>query len=37
MKKQILAQDALTLYAEKFMTLDNIAKQLNVSERTLQR
>lgn len=37
MKKQTLAQDALTLYAEKFMTLDNIAKQLNVSERTLRR
>lgn len=37
MKKQILAQDALTLYAENFMTLDKIAKQLNVSERTLRR
>jgi len=37
MKKQTLVQDALTLYAEKFMTLDKIAKQLNVSERTLRR
>ncbi len=37
MKKSILAQDALTLYAEKFMTLEKIAKQLNVSERTLRR
>jgi len=37
MKKQTLAIDALTLYAEKFMTLDKIAKQLNVSERTLRR
>lgn len=37
MKKQTLAQDALTLYAEKFMTLENIAKRLNVSERTLRR
>lgn len=37
MKKQTLAQDALTLYAEKFMTLDKIAKQLNMSERMLRR
>lgn len=37
MKKQTLAQDALELYAEKFMTLDKIAKRLNVSERTLRR
>lgn len=37
MKNPTLAQDALTLYAEKFMTLDKIAKQLNVSERTLRR
>jgi len=37
MTKQTLALDALTLYAEKFMTLDKIAKQLNVSERTLRR
>jgi len=37
MKKLTLAQEALTLYAEKFMTLDKIAKQLNVSERTLRR
>lgn len=37
MKKQTLAQDALTLYAEKFMTLENIAKRLNVNERTLRR
>ncbi len=37
MKKSMLAQDALTLYAEKFITLENIAKQINVSERTLRR
>lgn len=37
MKKQILAESAANLYIEKFMTLENIAKQLNVSERTLQR
>ena len=37
MKKQILAEYAANLYIEKFMTLENIAKQLNVSERTLSR
>lgn len=37
MKKQILAESAAKLYIEKFMTLENIAKQLNVSERTLRR
>ena len=37
MKKQILAETAANLYIEKFMTLENIAKQLNVSERTLSR
>ena len=37
MKKQLLAESAARLYIEKFMTLENIAKQLNVSERTLRR
>lgn len=37
MKKQILAESASNLYIEKFMTLETIAKQLNVSKRTLQR
>lgn len=37
MKKQILAASAANLYIEKFMTLENIAKNLNVSERTLRR
>lgn len=37
MKKQMLAETAANLYIEKFMTLENIAKQLNVSERTLRR
>jgi len=37
MKKQMLADSAAKLYIEKFMTLENIAKQLNVSERTLRR
>lgn len=37
MKKQILAESAANLYIEKFMTLENIAKQLKVSERTLSR
>ena len=37
MKKQMLAEAAANLYIEKIMTLENIAKQLNVSERTLQR
>lgn len=33
----MLAETAANLYIEKFMTLETIAKQLNVSERTLQR
>lgn len=37
MKKQLLAESASNLYIEKFMTLETIAKQLNVSKRTLQR
>lgn len=37
MKKQMLANSAAKLYIEKFMTFENIAKQLNVSERTLRR
>jgi len=37
MKKQMLANSAAKLYIEEFMTLENIAKQLNVSERTLCR
>ncbi len=37
MKKQMLAESAANLYIEKFMTLETIAKQLNVSERTLRR
>lgn len=37
MKKQMLADSAAKLYVEKFMTLENIAQQLNVNERTLRR
>ena len=37
MKKQTLAQDAFKLYAEKFMSLEDIAKQLYLNERTLRR
>ena len=37
MKKQTLAQDAFKLYAEKFMSLENIARQLHLNERTLRR
>ena len=37
MKKQILAQDAFKLYAEKFIPLEDIAKQLHLNERTLRR
>lgn len=37
MKKRMLAEAAANLYIEKFMTLGTIAKQLNVSERTLRR
>lgn len=37
MKKHTLAQDAFKLYAEKFMSLENIARQLHLNERTLRR
>ena len=37
MKKQMLANDAAKLYIEKLMTLENIARQLKVNERTLRR
>lgn len=37
MKKQLLSESAANLYIERFMTLESIAKQLDVSERTLQR
>ena len=37
MKKQTLAQDAFKLYAENFMTLEDIARQLHLNERTLRR
>lgn len=37
MKKQTLAEDAFKLYAEKFMSLEDIAKQLHLNERTLRR
>ena len=37
MKKLTLAQDALELYAEKFMPLNEIAKKLKVNEKTLRR
>ncbi len=37
MKKHVLAKTAAKLYIEKFMTLESIAKQLNVNERTLRR
>ena len=37
MKKQMLADSAAKLYIEKLMTLENIARQLNVNERTLRR
>ena len=37
MKKQLLSETAEKLYIEKFMTLENIARQLNVNERTLRR
>lgn len=37
MKKQMLADSAAKLYVEKSMTLENIAQQLNVNERTLRR
>ncbi|MGM9993946.1 MAG: DUF1804 family protein [Candidatus Gastranaerophilaceae bacterium] len=37
MKKQLLSETAEKLYIEKFMTLESIARQLNVNERTLRR
>ncbi len=37
MKKRTLAQDAFKLYAENFMTLEDIARQLHLNERTLRR
>ena len=37
MKKRALAKDTLELYAEKFMTLSEIAKKLKVNEKTLYR
>ena len=37
MKKQTLAQDAFRLYAEKFMSLEDIARQVHLNERTLRR
>ena len=37
MKKQTLAQNAFKLYAEKFMSLEDIARQLHLNERTLRR
>ena len=37
MKKDTLAQDAFKLYAENFMSLENIAQQLHLNERTLRR
>ena len=36
MKKQTLAQDAFKLYAEKFMSLEDISKQLHLNEKTLR-
>lgn len=36
-EKLALAQDALELYAEKFMPLNEIAKKLKVNEKTLRR
>lgn len=37
MIKQTLAQDAFKPYAEKFMSLEDIARQLHLNERTLRR
>ena len=37
MKKHTLAQDAFKLYSEKFMSLEDIARQLHLNERTLRR
>ena len=35
MKKQTLAQDAFKLYAEKFMSLEDIARQLHLNGKSL--
>ena len=37
MKKQTLAKDAFKLYSEKFMSFEDIARQLHLNERTLRR
>ena len=37
MKKQTLAQYAFKLYVEKFMSLEDIASQFHLNERTLRR
>ena len=37
MKKQLLSETAEKLYIEKFMTLEDIARQLHLNERTLRR
>ena len=37
MKKQTLAQDVFKLYAEKFMSLEDISSQFHLNERTLRR
>ena len=37
MKKQMLAEDAFKLYVEKFMSLEDIARQLHLNEKTLRR
>ena len=37
MKKQILAEDAFKLYAEKIMSLEDLAKLLHVNEKSLRR
>ncbi len=37
MKKQILAEDVFKLYAEKFISLEDIANQFHLNERTLRR
>lgn len=37
MKKQILAGDVFKLYAEKFISLEDIANQFHLNERTLRR
>lgn len=37
MKKDTLSQEAFKLYAEMFMSLEDIARQLHLNERTLRR